>query len=121
MKLGGFVRLAAMTGLAAGLAVALGSAAEAQKRLRIMERTSNGFELAEVDLETRGPGEYFGTRQAGLPDLRVAKLTDHELIQNARQWANRLLDDDPYMRAPEHQLLWSRAGKFDVAGAAAVH
>ena len=96
-------------------------AAEAQKRLRIMERTSNGFELAEVDLETRGPGEYFGTRQAGLPDLRVAKLTDHELIQNARNWANRLLDDDPYMRAPEHQLLWSRAGKFDVAGAAAVH
>ena len=39
---------------------------EAQKRLRIMERTADGFELAEVDLETRGPGEYFGTRQAGL-------------------------------------------------------
>ena len=53
---------------------------EAQKRLRIMERTADGFELAEVDLETRGPGEYFGTRQAGLPDLRVAKLTDHRLI-----------------------------------------
>ena len=96
-------------------------AAEAQKRLRIMERTADGFELAEVDLETRGPGEYFGTRQAGLPDLRAAKLTDHRLIQLARNWANRLLDDDPHLRAPEHALLAERASSFDVAGAAAVH
>ena len=94
---------------------------EAQKRLRIMERTADGFELAEVDLETRGPGEYFGTRQAGLPDLRVAKLTDHRLINLARNWANRLLDEDPHLRAPEHQLLRVRAGDFDVSGAAAVH
>ncbi len=94
---------------------------EAQKRLRIMERTADGFELAEVDLETRGPGEYFGTRQAGLPDLRVAKLTDHRLINLARNWANRILDDDPNLRAPEHRLLRARAGTVDVAGAAAVH
>lgn len=94
---------------------------EAQKRLRIMERTADGFELAEVDLETRGPGEYFGTRQAGLPDLRVAKLTDHRLIDRARNWANRILDDDPNLRAPEHRLLRARAGTVDVAGAAAVH
>ncbi len=94
---------------------------EAQKRLRIMERTADGFELAEVDLETRGPGEYFGTRQAGLPDLRVAKLTDHRLINLARNWANRILDEDPHLRAPEHQLLRHRAGGINVSGAAAVH
>ena len=94
---------------------------EAQKRLRIMERTADGFELAEVDLETRGPGEYFGTRQAGLPDLRVAKLTDHRLINLARNWANRILDEDPNLRAPEHQLLRHRAGDINVSGAAAVH
>ena len=95
--------------------------AEAQKRLRIMERTADGFELAEVDLETRGPGEYFGTRQAGLPDLRVAKLTDHRLINLARNWANRILDEDPNLRAPEHHLLRSRAIHVNVSGAAAVH
>lgn len=94
---------------------------EAQKRLRIMERTADGFELAEVDLETRGPGEYFGTRQAGLPDLRVAKLTDHRLIDQARNWANRLLDEDPNLRAPEHRLLRARAGAVNAEGAAAVH
>ena len=94
---------------------------EAKRRLKIMESTSDGFELAEVDLETRGPGEYFGTRQAGLPDLRVAKLTDHALIDKARNWANRILDDDPNLRQPEHRILRERAGAFDVSGAAAVH
>ncbi len=94
---------------------------EAQRRLKIMEQTADGFELAEVDLEMRGPGEYFGTRQAGLPDLRVAKLTDHNLIQQARQWANRILDQDPNLRSPQHQLLAQRAANFNVAGAAAVH
>ena len=94
---------------------------EAQRRLKIMEQTSDGFELAEVDLEMRGPGEYFGTRQAGLPDLRVAKLTDHALIQQARNWANRILDQDPHLRDPQHRLLAQRAAAFDVSGAAAVH
>ena len=69
-----------------------------------MVTTSNGFELAEADLEMRGPGEYFGTRQSGLPELRVAKLTDHQTLNLARNWANRILDDDPHLRAPEHRL-----------------
>ena len=94
---------------------------EAQRRLKIMEQTADGFELAEVDLEMRGPGEYFGTRQTGLPDLRVAKLTDHALIQQARNWANRILDQDPHLRDPQHRLLAQRAASFNVAGAAAVH
>jgi ATP-dependent DNA helicase RecG len=74
---------------------------EGQKRLEIMERTSDGFELAEQDLRLRGPGEYFGTRQSGLPDLRVAKLTDVGLIEEARREAIRLVDEDPRLSAPE--------------------
>ena len=94
---------------------------EAQRRLGVMESSNDGFELAEVDLEMRGPGEYFGTRQTGLPDLRVAKLTDQRLIERARNWAERLLDDDPYLRAPEHRLLAARAARLDVSAADAVH
>ncbi len=94
---------------------------QSQRRLDLMVQTTNGFELAEADLEMRGPGEYFGTRQSGLPELRVAKLTDHQTLNLARNWANRILDDDPNMRAPEHQLLRAQAGKLNVSGATAVH
>ena len=94
---------------------------QSRQRLELMAQTSNGFELAEADLEMRGPGEYFGTRQSGLPELRVAKLTDHETLNLARNWANRILDQDPHLRAPEHRLLRERAKGFDVSGATAVH
>jgi ATP-dependent DNA helicase RecG len=61
---------------------------EAEQRLDAMVRTSNGFELAELDLELRGPGEFFGTRQAGIPDLRVANLLrDRELLTLAKREA----------------------------------
>ncbi|MDE2967884.1 MAG: ATP-dependent DNA helicase RecG [Chloroflexota bacterium] len=94
---------------------------QSQRRLDLMVQTSNGFELAEADLEMRGPGEYFGTRQSGLPELRVAKLTDHQTLSLARNWANRILDDDPHLRAPEHRLLRARAESLNVSGATAVH
>ena len=90
-------------------------------RLQLMERTNDGFELAEADLEMRGPGEYFGTRQSGLPDLRVAKLTDHALLLKARNYAERILEMDVNLRAPEHGALATRAGLVSVAGAEAVH
>ena len=93
----------------------------ARERLQLMESTADGFELAEADLRMRGPGEYFGTRQSGLPDLRVAKLTDQALLMQARNWAERLLDVDPNLRAPEHQPLARMAGRMSVAGADAVH
>ncbi|RKW21854.1 ATP-dependent DNA helicase RecG [Candidatus Gracilibacteria bacterium] len=54
-------------------------------RLKAMERTNNGFELAEIDLELRGPGEVYGIRQSGIPDLKIAKLTDLELISQIRE------------------------------------
>jgi len=78
---------------------------EAIERLRIMETTDSGFELAEHDLRLRGPGEYFGTRQSGLPDLRIAKLTDVELIEDTRKEATRILDEDPELEDPAHATL----------------
>ena len=65
---------------------------EAEQRLQAMERTTNGFDIAELDLELRGPGEFFGTRQAGMPGFRVANLLrDRELLEMARREAAALL------------------------------
>jgi ATP-dependent DNA helicase RecG len=65
------------------------------ERLRVLEETNDGFVLAEQDLALRGPGEFLGTRQSGLPDLRVAQLSDTETIAAARIAAQRLFEQDP--------------------------
>jgi ATP-dependent DNA helicase RecG len=78
---------------------------EAQERLSLMESIYDGFRLAEEDLRLRGPGEYFGTRQTGMPDLKVARLSDIDLIERARAEAARLLEADPSLARPEHRLL----------------
>jgi ATP-dependent DNA helicase RecG len=68
----------------------------AQARLEAMTRTNDGFEIAEMDLQLRGPGEFFGTRQHGLPPLKLADITKEiELLQLAREDALRMLDNDP--------------------------
>ncbi|MEX0800483.1 MAG: ATP-dependent DNA helicase RecG [Dehalococcoidia bacterium] len=85
---------------------------EAQERLRIVETTHDGFKLAEEDLRIRGEGEYFGTRQSGLPDLKVARLTDVALIEQARGEATRLLDEDPELSRPEHAALGARVSEL---------
>jgi ATP-dependent DNA helicase RecG len=77
----------------------------ARERLDIIERVQDGFELAEEDLRLRGPGEFFGTRQSGLPDLRMAKLSDVPLLELARSEAIRLFQIDPGLEKPEHHLL----------------
>jgi ATP-dependent DNA helicase RecG len=65
---------------------------EAEQRLEAMVRTQNGFEIAELDLQQRGPGEFFGTRQAGMPNFRVANLLrDRELLEAARREARYVL------------------------------
>jgi ATP-dependent DNA helicase RecG len=74
-------------------------------RLDIIEKVQDGFELAEEDLRLRGPGEFFGTRQSGLPDLRMAKLSDVALLELARVEAIRLFEEDPNLDEPEHQPL----------------
>ena len=75
-------------------------------RLRALERTSDGFELAQVDLELRGEGEIAGTRQSGLAQFKVARLPEDEpLAEAARTYAEALLAADPELEQPEHALL----------------
>ena len=85
---------------------------EAQERLKLMEQTQDGFVLAEADLRLRGPGEFFGTRQSGMPDLKVARLSDVKLIEEARQEASALLDADPELSHAEHALLAAEAARL---------
>ncbi len=81
------------------------------ERLDIIERVQDGFELAEEDLRLRGPGEFFGTRQSGLPDLKMAKLSDVALLELARNEATRLFSQDPGLKKPEHQPLAKELGR----------
>ncbi len=83
-----------------------------QQRLEAMELTHDGFKLAEIDLELRGPGEFLGKRQSGTPDLKVARLTDIHLLHRAQQEACMILEDDPQLARPEHALLRTRVREF---------
>ena len=70
--------------------------AEAEQRLQVVERTTDGFELAEQDLQMRGPGEFFGTRQHGLPKLKIADIIeDFKILTSARKEAFELVEKDP--------------------------
>jgi ATP-dependent DNA helicase RecG len=85
---------------------------EAEARLRIISETNDGFKLAEEDLKMRGPGEFFGTRQSGLPDIRVARLSDINLLHTAREEAQEVFRADPSLSQPEHQLLAQKVKRF---------
>jgi ATP-dependent DNA helicase RecG len=82
------------------------------KRLQIMTETNDGFKLAEVDLEQRGPGDFLGTRQAGAINLRMANLADVVMIKETREIANRLLAEDPDLQMPENQALQAAVKAF---------
>jgi ATP-dependent DNA helicase RecG len=84
----------------------------AQARLDIVEHTQDGFRLAEEDLKLRGPGEFFGTRQSGLPDLKAAKLSDVAVLEGARTEALEIFRCDPDLSSPENALLLERADDF---------
>lgn len=74
-----------------------------QDRMKILERSSNGFEISEKDLEIRGPGEFFGTRQHGIPELKVANLiSDIEILKVVQREANRIIKIDPELVLDEH-------------------
>jgi len=77
----------------------------ARLRLDIIESVQDGFQLAEEDLKLRGPGEFFGTRQSGLPDLKMAKLSDISILEMARAEGERLFTEDPELSSPHHWLL----------------
>jgi ATP-dependent DNA helicase RecG len=79
---------------------------DGEKRLRVMESTTDGFRIAEADLEIRGPGDFLGTRQSGLPDFRVANiLRDGALLDQARQAAFAMLESDGELSLPRHSLV----------------
>jgi ATP-dependent DNA helicase RecG len=84
----------------------------ALERLRLLEEHSDGFALAEADLRLRGPGDYFGTRQSGLPQFQAADFSDVKLIETARREAQQLLADDPGLAKPEHRELAAAVGRM---------
>ncbi len=88
-------------------------ASEALNRLRFLERTSDGFKLSEEDLKLRGPGDYLGTRQSGLPTFRVAEITDQEIVTLARREADRILSADPDLSSSEHSSLSKAFDEFN--------
>ena len=91
---------------------------EGKKRIEVMCATSSGFDIAEADLELRGPGEFRGVRQSGLSDLRVADLIrDVRLLDQARRDALDILARDPELVHPEHRRLRQAAARFETLNA----
>ena len=85
---------------------------QALERLSALERTRDGFELAEIDLNLRGPGDFFGTRQSGLPNLRMAQLSDRDLLDLARREALRIMEEDPELERDRHAGLARQVARF---------
>lgn len=87
---------------------------ETKKRLDIMCETNDGFRIAEADLKLRGPGDLEGTQQSGMAfDLKIANIaTDGQLVQMARDEAQKIIDSDPDCDAPEHAMLWKRLAEI---------
>jgi len=77
--------------------------AVAYKRLKLFTSTSDGFKIAEYDLMLRGPGEFFGTKQSGMPPLKLADLIkDRDLIIQARRAAFKIAERDPHLHESQH-------------------
>jgi ATP-dependent DNA helicase RecG len=87
---------------------------DTRKRIEIMTRTNDGFEIADADLKLRGPGDLEGTQQSGIPfTLRVANLArDGQMLQFVRTVASELLDEDPFLQRPEHTILKKQLQKM---------
>src|SRR5260370_7795389 len=75
---------------------------QAQERLEVFQTTHDGFRLAEEDLRLRGPGDFFGVRQSGMPELRMADLNDIRLVELSLTIATNRWETDPYLPKPKH-------------------
>lgn len=79
---------------------------QTRERLHIMTESSDGFYISEQDLKQRGPGDFFGSRQHGLPQLKIANMVDDmETLKNTQRWATQILTDDPMLAGQEHEGL----------------
>ena len=78
---------------------------DTQERLKTMCKTNNGFEIADKDLKLRGPGDFFGSRQHGLPEMKIADITDMSYFENAGKAAAEIMEYDPELKLAEHKLL----------------
>jgi ATP-dependent DNA helicase RecG len=85
---------------------------EGSQRLQALETNNDGFALAQIDLDMRGPGDFFGARQSGLPPLRTAQLSDLRTLEQARDTARRIFAVDPALARPEHAGLAAQVAAF---------
>ena len=86
---------------------------DSRARLKVLTKTTDGFQIAEEDLKLRGPGDFFGQRQHGLPQLGIADLAgDVRLLKQAQQAAEELLRSDPGLQRPEHGALLARVRRL---------
>ena len=85
-------------------------------RLAALESTTDGFKLAELDLDQRGPGDFLGTRQSGFAELRTAQITDVKLIEKARREAKAVFSNDPTLTQPEHHLIAQEIQRYWTPG-----
>ncbi|EKC44472.1 ATP-dependent DNA helicase RecG, partial [human gut metagenome] len=89
---------------------------EARARLKVLCDTADGFQIAEADLRQRGPGDFFGNRQHGLPALHIADLgTNMTAVNDARDAARTVLATDPTLSAPEHAALRAQCARLFAA------
>jgi ATP-dependent DNA helicase RecG len=84
---------------------------EGQTRMKSMEMYSSGFKLSEIDLELRGPGQVYGLKQSGIPDLKMASLSDTKTIERARKAAQKIITEDP--RLLKHQAIAEKMAELD--------
>ena len=79
---------------------------DTRKRLNVIKNNRDGFKIADEDLKLRGPGDFLGSRQHGLPDMKIADIfADREILHSAGREAEKMLVEDPALSLPEHRLL----------------
>jgi len=96
------------------------ASSDTRERLRILERTNDGFIVAEEDLNFRGPGDYLGKRQSGIANLKMAKLTDQDILKIARREAILILDSDSRLESKEHRILAHEMERYAIENVAEI-